>query len=707
MIWIIHLYQVEKKDFQNKINQSIQLAIKEEANRILKKKISYFGDFRPKNRFIMEYTVRGKHFRTDTLKTLLLTYMDRMSYDFNKDSWNLDSVSNHFQHFNPMPELSVIFIRKDPEGQIIEQFPSNDMPHGFPAFPAEQLGNAETDHLLAWYDFPVIYFWRRQKSGLLISLLPLALALYYGILIIKKERTERENLRFIEKQTIFIHDLKTPLCTNRDIENRILKNLDKWTPERIQEKLKISRQQAEQLLTEMQKVTVLSAGRWGGEIDNQTFNLKKALEELIYNRQCGNENSHITLDFQLENPEIFADPFHLVHMVDNLISNALKHAGEDANIQICCSSNKYYQLIISVKDNGPGIPKHIRKFIFRPGFHNDSRDIENHGIGLSYIRKIVRQYGGYIHIESRKNEGSEFILALNPTCPVKKTILSTHIYHYFFVTLLLAEIIWLFNLYNAERISFAHNKEPLINETLFKVSKTLIHVQDTACFRNNWQEKTITVIRGNHDTTVSMGTSVNQDYIYRRLFYDLRDSRWNLDSIGPLYQISKNTTSLYLKRTDRNGKLIDHYPAENPNLFMPIIFHLPLGYVEGHQLEVQLAYPWMQPLENHKGWLILTLIATLLSAWFTRILLSQTRRQQALIRFQREKVQHFIRELQAQLQNVLYAEINTPLYSESRKTEQNSQLLHGNIKQYENMLGKINYLLDQLMMIKTHRLIFE
>ena len=208
------------------------------------------------------------------------------------------------------------------------------MPQGVPAFGPQELGNIEKDQLMAWYDFPLIYFWKYQKYGILLSLLPLFLAIYYGFLIIKKECRERKNLRYIEKQVIFIHDLKTPLCTNRDIEGRILKNLATWPPEKIYEKLQISHHQSERLLKEMQQITIQSAGRWGGEIENRTFELKKALEELIDNYRSGHEKATINLDFQLKDPEIFADPFHLIHLVDNLISKALKYAGEKAEIQI-------------------------------------------------------------------------------------------------------------------------------------------------------------------------------------------------------------------------------------------------------------------------------------------------------------------------------------------------------------------------------------
>lgn len=707
-VWIIHLYQIEKKTFQNKINSSILSAIKEEAHAVRKKDPPCFMDLRKQGRVIMEYTLRGKHFRTDTVKTMLHPLLNRMLYDFYKETWRLDSMAHHYRSFSAAPEIPVLFVRKNSNGKIIDQFPAGVIPQRSPDLPPQLLGNTETDHLIAWYDFPPFYFWKYQKYGLLLSLLSLMLAIYYGILIIKKERSERDNLRFIEKQVIFIHDLKTPLCTNRDIEKRVLNNLENWPSEKIHEKLKVSRHQSSRLLTEMQKVAIQSAGHWGGEIENQNFNLKKVLEELVHNRQCEHEKARLSLDYQREYEEIFADPFHLLHMVDNLIGNALKYAGETANIHITCTSDEHYPLLISVKDNGPGIPSPIRKHIFRLNFFHNFRKNESHGLGLAYIRKIVRQYGGYVRVECKVNEGSEFRLAMNPDHSNKtKRIPSIQVYRSFFITLLLAEAIWLFNLYSTERANFIYQEKPLIDDAVFNVSKIFFEWQDTACFENNWQEKTITIVRGQKDTTVALGGAVNQSYVYQHLFYDLRDSRWSLDSVGRRYQQHGCTPAILLTRTDAAGKTIDRYPAEDPDILLPIVFHLPLGYVEGHQLKIELPYPWGRLLHSHKGWLLVSLAATLLSGWFTLTLSILTRRQQAMMNFQRKKVQHFIRELQTQLSDVLETEIKISTYFKNEKTAHSLHTLHVNIKQYENMLGKINYLLDQLMMISSHRLIFE
>ena len=319
----------------------------------------------------------------------------------------------------------------------------------------------------------------------------------------------------------------------------------------------------------------------------------------------------------------------------------------------------------------------------------------------------MRQYNGHIQIKSKENEGSEFCLSLCLDKPksYKKSVSFSHIYRYFFIALLLAEMVWMFNLYSAERTNFVNHESPLIDETIFKMSKNLFQIRDTARFQNNWQENSITITRGVKDTTVEMGGIVNQSYVYGRLFYDLRDSSWCLDSLVHYYKKSDLPFPIFFIRKDANGKIIDRYPSEDPHIFLPAIFHMPLGYVERHRLEVQLAYPWLQPLTTHKIWLLFALLSILLSGWFTHLLMAVDRRQKALIHLQRNEVQHFLRELQVQLCHLHGTESDHPSPAIPISPPIHVELLHKNIKQYENMIIKINYLLDKLTILKTHPMI--
>lgn len=81
------------------------------------------------------------------------------------------------------------------------------------------------------------------------------------------------------------------------------------------------------------------------------------------------------------------------------------------------------------------------------------------------------------------------------------------------------------------------------------------------------------------------------------------------------------------------------------------------------------------------------------------------RRQKALIHLQRNEVQHFLRELQVQLCHLHGTESDHPSPAIPISPPIHVELLHKNIKQYENMIIKINYLLDKLTILKTHPMI--
>ena len=68
-------------------------------------------------------------------------------------------------------------------------------------------------------------------------------------------------------------------------------------------------------------------------------------------------------------------------------------------------------IIISVKDNGNGIPEAIKEKIMQPFFTTKPTG-EGTGLGLSLSYDIVKAHGGELKIESKVGEGSEFIITL-------------------------------------------------------------------------------------------------------------------------------------------------------------------------------------------------------------------------------------------------------------------------------------------------------
>lgn len=96
----------------------------------------------------------------------------------------------------------------------------------------------------------------------------------------------------------------------------------------------------------------------------------------------------------------------------NILDNAIKHTPRNGKILIedKISSSNY---ILTISDNGEGIPKDIIDKIFDPFFRGDkSRSTEGAGLGLTLSKKIINNHKGTISIKSIENKGTSVIITL-------------------------------------------------------------------------------------------------------------------------------------------------------------------------------------------------------------------------------------------------------------------------------------------------------
>ncbi|MCX6206975.1 MAG: ATP-binding protein [Bacteroidetes bacterium] len=68
-------------------------------------------------------------------------------------------------------------------------------------------------------------------------------------------------------------------------------------------------------------------------------------------------------------------------------------------------------ILISIKDNGNGIPKNIMDKIFQPFFTTKPTG-QGTGLGLSLSYDIVKAHGGELKVETKEGEGTEFIIEI-------------------------------------------------------------------------------------------------------------------------------------------------------------------------------------------------------------------------------------------------------------------------------------------------------
>ena len=108
-------------------------------------------------------------------------------------------------------------------------------------------------------------------------------------------------------------------------------------------------------------------------------------------------------------PLVKADPVLIAQLISNLLDNALKYS--DGAIDLTVQAN-LKQLMVTVKDRGPGISEAEQDIIFKPYTRSDQSGQRGAGLGLALCKAIAQAHGGQLTFSARKSGGSNFALTL-------------------------------------------------------------------------------------------------------------------------------------------------------------------------------------------------------------------------------------------------------------------------------------------------------
>lgn len=109
-------------------------------------------------------------------------------------------------------------------------------------------------------------------------------------------------------------------------------------------------------------------------------------------------------------PHVTVDAGQLQRLLDNLVSNALRHCNPGGTVHLQVH-RQGEQVIVSVQDDGEGIPFGQQARIFEP-FVQVSRRKGGVGLGLALAREIVQLHGGRLDVQSRPGDGATFCFSL-------------------------------------------------------------------------------------------------------------------------------------------------------------------------------------------------------------------------------------------------------------------------------------------------------
>ncbi|MBI5362944.1 MAG: PAS domain S-box protein [Planctomycetes bacterium] len=128
--------------------------------------------------------------------------------------------------------------------------------------------------------------------------------------------------------------------------------------------------------------------------------------------QTAKAGAEVRLEVAAGIPDLWLDPQLLEEVVANLITNAIEaHLGH-ARIQLTLARSGEREVLLSIEDDGPGIPESIRATLFKPFVTTKKK---GNGFGLAICKKIVEEHGGTIQVGASSLGGARFEIRL----PVK------------------------------------------------------------------------------------------------------------------------------------------------------------------------------------------------------------------------------------------------------------------------------------------------
>jgi signal transduction histidine kinase/CHASE3 domain sensor protein len=180
-----------------------------------------------------------------------------------------------------------------------------------------------------------------------------------------------------------------------------------------------------QLVNDVLDLSKVESGRM--ELRPTPIDLRETLNEAVAIVQSMAQNKQVEIEVSLPvlRPALIADQGKLKQVLYNLLSNAVKFTPHGGRVRVEAQSlaesapalgGEHGMLLVSVVDNGIGIPEHDQLRMFEAFEQGDSPLAHEHlgtGLGLAVARKLVELHGGRIWVESTgKNHGSCFRFTL-------------------------------------------------------------------------------------------------------------------------------------------------------------------------------------------------------------------------------------------------------------------------------------------------------
>jgi PAS domain S-box-containing protein len=234
------------------------------------------------------------------------------------------------------------------------------------------------------------------------------------LIVVARDVTAAHELERLKDDFVAVvsHELRTPLVPIKGWASMLLTRGDRMTEDQRHDALESIHTQAQRL--ERLVLNILDSSRIEGGVDHTASNIDisvvaaRVVEEMLPSASgraihlYGANQRHIAL----------GQPVWLERALANLIANAIKYAPADTDVNITISTEGH-EVVVRVRDDGPGIPHSWRERIFERFERVPGSDTQTGtGLGLYITRQLVMAMGGTVVVDPDSEAGTTFVMRL-------------------------------------------------------------------------------------------------------------------------------------------------------------------------------------------------------------------------------------------------------------------------------------------------------
>ena len=226
-----------------------------------------------------------------------------------------------------------------------------------------------------------------------------------------------ENTRLFHQSDLIsdlVHEIRTPLASLTAATHLLRRvELNEQMQDTIIETMEVEIQRLSEMTSAFLDFARLESGRM--LFNYELVNLKELILECVLITSSKIEQRKQTFDYKIADDiqPINADYDKIKQVVLNLLSNAMKYTPEGGKI-LLTAENADDDVVLRIKDNGPGIPTESLSHIFERFYRVPGTEhlAQGTGLGLSICQSIIETHRGKIAVQSQVGKGTTFSVFL-------------------------------------------------------------------------------------------------------------------------------------------------------------------------------------------------------------------------------------------------------------------------------------------------------